>query len=42
MDKEVIFWLSALAIGTIAMIVALSAARRVGREYISWMREGVE
>lgn len=42
MDREVIFWLVLLAIGATAMIAALAAARRVGREYVSWMREEVE
>lgn len=42
MDREVIFWLVLLAIGAAAMIAALAVARRVGREYIGWMREEVE
>lgn len=42
MDKELIFWVAAAAIGAIVLIAALLAAKRVGREYISWIREGVE
>lgn len=40
MDNELIFWLAVSALAVAGWIVARVIARRIDREYISWMRDG--